>query len=204
MNIYTKTGDAGSTSLVGGTRVSKADLRLEAYGTADELNSFVGLLRAECTDSRYAAVDALLHTVQNKLFNLGSWLATEPDKMHFLDGMLLASADVLALEQAIDLMQADLPVLRSFILPAGNRRVALAHVCRTLTRRLERRMVQLRLASLPAATPAAAPAAKLPASDPDPASDFAFQYVNRLSDYFFILAKKLAQIDGCDVFLWEK
>ena len=203
MKIYTKTGDAGTTSLVGGTRISKADLRLEAYGTADELNSFVGLLRAECTDSRYAAVDALLHSVQNKLFNLGSWLATEPDKMHYLDGMLLTTADVEALEQAIDLMQADLPVLRSFILPAGNRRIALAHVCRTLTRRLERRMVQLRLALPPASSAAEADAAEADTAL-SPAAEAASQYVNRLSDYFFILAKKLAQIDGCDVFLWEK
>lgn len=181
MKIYTKTGDNGTTSLVGGTRVSKADPRLEAYGTADELNSFIGLLRAEHLPEN---IDRTMNIVQNKLFNLGACLATESDKQHFVKDLCISREDIVMLENEIDIMSEDLPVIRSFILPAGNKRVSLAHVCRTVTRRLERRMVELDGA--------------FEGSEPG------LQFVNRLSDYFFILSKKLSQIDKCEVFLWEK
>ena len=181
MKVYTKTGDKGTTSLVGGTRVSKADLRLEAYGTADELNSFVGLLRAKGLPEQ---MDKVLGFVQNKLFNLGACLATESDKQQYVKDLVLTQDNVRLLEQEIDRMTAELPVIRSFILPAGNERVALAHVCRTVTRRLERRMVEL--------------------GDSYEGSDICLQFVNRLSDYFFILSKKVAQNDDCEIFLWEK
>ena len=181
MKIYTKTGDNGTTSLVGGTRVSKADLRLETYGTADELNSFVGLLRAQQLPKE---IDAVLGNIQNKLFNLGACLATEKEKQHFVNDLQLTEEDVAALEKEIDRMNEELPVVRSFILPAGNTRVSLAHVCRTITRRLERRMVEL--------------------GDEYGNSELCLQFVNRLSDYFFILSKKMAQIDECAIFLWEK
>ncbi len=185
MKIYTKTGDKGQTSLIGGTRVSKADLRLDTYGTADELNSFVGLLRAEPIAQD---VDELLATVQNTLFNLGAYLATEPPTPHTAPRTQhpasITPADVQQLEQAIDTYTAALPPLRGFVLPAGNRSVALAHVCRTVTRRLERRMVALL---------------------GDTEADYiALQYVNRLSDLCFVLARKIAQDDNCDVFLWKK
>ena len=181
MTIYTKTGDKGTTSLVGGTRVSKADLRLETYGTADELNSFVGLLRAQNMPEE---IDVVLNTIQNKLFNLGACLATEKEKQHFVKDLQLTEADVTLLENEIDRMNADLPIVKSFILPAGNTRVSLAHVCRTVTRRLERRMVEL--------------------GDEYENSQLCLQFVNRLSDYFFILSKKVAQNDKCEIFLWEK
>lgn len=182
MNIYTKTGDAGETSLVGGTRVSKADMRLEAYGTADELNSYVGWLRAKQLPPD---IDQWLETIQNRLFNLGSYLATEPDKQHLLKDVLLTIDDVTALEEAIDQMQLTLPQPKGFILPAGNERVALCHVCRTVCRRLERRMVGL-------------------LTESRQNDRICLQFVNRMSDFFFVLAKKVAQIDDCDLFLWKK
>ncbi len=181
MKIYTKTGDKGTTSLVGGTRVSKADIRLEAYGTADELNSFIGLLRAENMPEN---IDKTLNFVQNKLFNLGACLATESDKQHFVKDLRITAEDVSFVENEIDAMNEDLPVIKSFILPAGNKRVSLSHVCRTITRRLERRMVEL--------------------GDGFDNAEISLQFVNRLSDYFFILSKKMAQIDKCVIFLWEK
>lgn len=181
MKIYTKTGDDGTTSLVGGTRVSKADLRLEAYGTADELNSFVGLLRAQQLSRE---TDEILNLVQNKLFNIGALLATERDKRHFVEDLKITENDVLLLEQAIDRLNENLPIVRSFILPAGSTRVCMAHVCRTVTRRLERRMVEL--------------------GNGYEGSEICLHFVNRLSDYFFILSKKMAQTDKCGIFLWEK
>ncbi len=181
MKIYTKTGDKGQTSLIGGTRVSKADLRLDTYGTADELNAFVGLLRAEKLP---ANIDALLHCIQNKLFNLGAYLATDPTKHTPAEDISLTAADVQHLETTIDKYSENLTPLRGFVLPAGNRGVALAHVCRTITRRLERRMVEL--------------------FDDNPQNHITLQYVNRLSDLFFILAQKIAQEDNCNIFLWEK
>lgn len=181
MKIYTKTGDDGTTSLVGGTRVSKADVRLEAYGTADELNSFVGLLRAYELPEE---ADDILNMVQNRLFNIGACLATETDKHHFVRDLQITEEDICRLERAIDSMNDTLPVIRSFILPAGNKRVCLAHVCRTVTRRLERRMVET--------------------GDEYESAKICLQFVNRLSDYFFVLSKKMAQTDQCDVFLWRK
>ncbi len=182
MKIYTKTGDTGQTSLVGGTRVSKADLRLDAYGTADELNSFIGLLRAKI---EYKRLDELLESIQNKLFNLGAYLATSPEGKQVQQETLLHEADVEALERAIDTLEADLPPLRGFILPAGTECVALAHVCRSVTRRLERHMVAL--------------------TDTPRAEDLiCLQYVNRLSDFLFVLARKIAHTDGCADVFWKK
>lgn len=181
MKIYTKTGDGGQTSLVGGTRVRKNDLRLAAYGTSDELNSFIGLLRAE---KMAPEDDALLHFVQNRLFNLGAILATEQDKKQFLKGVEIKDEDIEKLEKEIDNITAQLPQEFSFILPAGNRRVALCHVCRTITRRLEREMISL--------------------TDKIEVEANCMKFVNRLSDYLFVLAKKTAKNDKCEVFLWEK
>lgn len=181
MKIYTKTGDNGTTSLVGGTRVSKADLRLEAYGTSDELNSFIGWLRAKQLPTE---IDEQLHWMQNKLFNLGSYLATEPEKMHLINDLLLREEDVEKIERMIDAMQTELPVIKNFILPAGNERIALCHVCRTVCRRLERNMVRL-------------------FTSPSEKDEIALKWINRMSDYLFILAKKVAQIDKSDIFLWE-
>ncbi len=179
MKIYTKTGDKGQTSLIGGTRVSKADLRLDTYGTADELNAYVGWLRAKELPQDE---DAVLGMIQHKLFNLGAYLASETETSK--GDRWIEAADVSFLEQTIDVWSECLPTMHGFILPAGNERVALAHVCRTVTRRLERKMVALQV---------------------DSAVDIhCLQYVNRLSDLFFILARKIAQNDKCEVFLWEK
>lgn len=179
MAIYTKTGDDGTTSLASGQRVSKTDLRLETYGTADELNSFVGLLRAQvaemaCGDEAKGekakgdeakgdkAIDEQLDWVQILLFDLGAELSEA-------SGEWVTDEDAHRLEQWIDQMQAELEPLRSFILPGGNQPVAMAHVCRTVTRRLERRMIEMK------------------------AKKASIRTINRLSDYFFVLSRWLAK-----------
>ncbi len=184
MAIYTKTGDTGKTSLVNGTRVSKAHLRLEAYGTADELNSFVGLLRTKLSEDEY------LCWIQNKLFDLGTYLAIENCSS---DELWVSEEDVHTLEIAIDQITKTLPPLRDFILPGGNEQVSLAHVCRTITRRLERRMVELFEQKQ-----------KDEIQKYDSADIISLKFVNRLSDFFFILARKCAENDKCEIFLWEK
>lgn len=159
MAIYTKTGDDGTTSLASGQRVSKTDVRLETYGTADELNSFVGLLRVQVADE---AIDEQLDWVQIMLFDLGAELSEAP-------GEWVTDDDAHQLEQWIDRMQAELEPLRAFILPGGNQPVAMAHVCRTVTRRLERRMIEMG------------------------AKKASIRTINRLSDYFFVLSRLLAK-----------
>ena len=183
MRIYTRTGDRGTTALATGERVMKTDLRLEAYGTADELNSFVGLLRAEEMPN-----DEELSYIQNQLFNLGACLAGADDEW-------ITAEDVRRLEQSMDAMQADLEPMRGFILPAGNRRVSLCHICRTVTRRLERHMVALHNQAEADNRP-----------DPTPKQDKAvlMQFVNRLSDFWFVLAEKTAKNDKISFFLWKK
>lgn len=188
MKVYTRTGDQGTTSLVGGARVSKADLRLEAYGTTDELNSFLGLLRAQQLPQE---IDTYLNTLQNKLFNIGSVLATENDKFHYVKDLVPTEEDVRNIEQEIDHLNEDLPIVKSFILPTGNQRVALCHVCRTVCRRLERIMVRLHNYLIETDKIA-------------PTWGESLTFVNRMSDFFFILSKKIAEIDQCGVFLWEK
>ena len=134
MKIYTKTGDKGRTSLATGKRVSKSDLRLDAYGTADELNSFVGLLRASlnrCEGEWVKEVDLQLGWVQNRLFDVGAILAGAD--------LPFAEKNVLHLEEWMDMMDAKLPVLKEFVLPGGNEQVSLCHVCRCVARRLEKR-----------------------------------------------------------------
>lgn len=189
MKIYTKTGDKGKTSLIGGTRVSKADLRLETYGTADELNSFIGLLRAENLPEED---DCILRHVQNKLFNLGGFLATDTSVTQTSEATEIAPQDVTLLETAIDRDEEGLPPVRGFILPAGDRAISTCHVCRTVTRRLERRMVELFALENEQENEQSAKA------------KICLQYVNRLSDYLFILSKKLAKIREIELFLWEK
>ena len=183
--IYTKTGDNGTTSLIGGTRASKADLRLDAYGTADELNSFIGLLRAKREEDE---MDAILARVQNKLFNLGGFLATDTTVAQTSDATEIAPEEVSYLEKQIDTLSEDLPPVPGFILPAGDEVIALCHVCRTVARRLERRMVELFERE----------------NQLDPKSKICLQYVNRLSDFLFILSKKIAKMQKKELFLWEK
>ena len=190
--IYTKTGDKGTTSLIGGTRMSKASARLEAYGTADELNSFVGLLRAklevEPKDAELENIDAVLKRIQNKLFNLGGYLATDTNVTTTCEATEVAEEEVRFLEALIDRMQEELEPMRGFILPGGSEAIAICHVCRTIARRLERRMVALFEDEL----------------EDCPKSQICLQYVNRLSDFLFILSKKIAKMQKKELFLWEK
>lgn len=172
MKIYTKTGDKGQTSLANGKRVSKTDLRLECYGTADELNSWVGLLRAR-TNNYQEQLDC----IQNLLFNLGARLADAPGEDW------ITTQDVTDLELWIDQIQEQLEPLRAFILPAGNETIATCHLCRTVTRRLERLMVNLLAQNT---------------------NDITLQWVNRLSDFWFVLARKIAKDDKISLFLWKK
>ena len=179
MSIYTKTGDKGDTSLANMERVSKSSLRLEAYGTADELNAFVGALRA----LNVPAVDNRLLWIQHKLFNVGAALS-------LASGMWIEADDVAQIEHWIDEMQNKLPPQRCFILPAGNEQVALAHICRTTTRRLERDIVRLQ-------------ATESVLQDTQAEAEL-LRFVNRLSDYFFVLSRYLAFLNHIPDTPWEK
>ena len=184
MKIYTKSGDKGKTSLATGQRVNKSDVRLEAYGTADELNSFVGWLRSRviCSKEGWSiAVDEQLGWVQNRLFDLGAILAGA--------NMSLAEGAVGQLEDWIDEMQVDLPELRAFILPGGSEVVALCHVCRTVARRLERCMVGMLQDAK---------------KEERMVDDEVMKFVNRLSDYYFVLARFIANNLEISVPTWEK
>ncbi len=164
MKIYTRKGDSGTTMLFGGTRLTKDNIRIEAYGTVDELNSFLGWL----ADKEPEFADQI-HRIQSTLFDLGSWLATDPSKRDKLQLPRFDESEITLLEQWIDQMESELPQLKSFILPGGDESASLAHVCRTVCRRAERRVV-----------------AALKDDDlPVPA----ISYLNRLSDYLFVLAR---------------
>lgn len=181
MKIYTKSGDKGKTSLVGGKRVSKANLRLEAYGTADELNSFVGLLRSSlsvCSGDWKLVVDSRLGWIQNRLFDIGAILAGAD--------MSFADEHVKKLEGWIDEMDAELPVLREFVIPGGSESISRCHVCRCVARRLERCVVKW-----------------LEDSGVE-AESVELRYINRLSDYFFVLARFIAKNLEITLFVWEK
>ncbi len=177
MKIYTKTGDKGTTGLFGGKRVSKDDDRIESYGTVDELNSFVGLLVLEVQDVELTKTQ---QEIQSRLFDIGSNLASvDADNPHVPQ---LEDQSILYLENWIDRMNESLPPLKNFILPGGNRAAALAHVCRTICRRSERRVVHLnsdRYARI-------------------------VTYLNRLSDYLFILARSLTHSAGDEELQWRK
>ncbi len=180
--IYTKTGDDGTTGLFGGGRRSKADLRIEAYGTIDELNAHLGLLMAWLPKGGGVFAFWQMQQMQNELFVLGSMLATAPGKQPAGFKPLTADA-VLRLEKQIDEMEAHLPPLKNFILPGGSQAVAQAHVVRCVCRRAERLCVAL---------------ASVEEVDP-----VVLQYLNRLSDFFFVFARYLAQIEGVEEFVWQ-
>lgn len=204
--IYTKTGDNGTTSLADGSRVSKTDLRIETYGTADELNAYFGWLRAllERAETELPIdepqSDVTVHVqqiarVQNLLFNLGAYLSCAP-------GEWLTDSDVQDVEHWIDAIQAELPPQHAFLLPAGSETIAAAHICRTVTRRLERLMLRLRDQADTRTTIAAPDDA--PHSAPDAPMAVALRWVNRLSDYCFVLARKCAQIQKKLPIEWKK
>lgn len=176
--IYTKTGDQGDTALFGGKRVSKSHLRVDAYGTVDELNSFVGWLR-DSTENQH--VRGILVQVQHRLFTVGATLASDPEKHPPTPDIL--PEDIALLEQEMDDMDAGLPPLKNFILPGGHTSVSVCHVCRTVCRRAERLAVALH--------------------QTDPVDPLVLQYLNRLSDYFFMLARQLGHDLGAEEVIWN-
>ncbi|MBO7068281.1 MAG: cob(I)yrinic acid a,c-diamide adenosyltransferase [Bacteroidaceae bacterium] len=179
-NVYTRTGDQGQTSLVGGKRISKASLRLESYGSVDELNSQIGLLLTYLTEP---ADRECLTKIQCQLFSIGNILATDPgsekpSKCQITEG------DIIDLEHCIDLANENLPGWRGFTLPGGCQAAALAHVCRTVCRRAERQIYAL--------------------DAKEPVDKNVTAYMNRLSDYLYILACRLNFLNGTDEILWHK
>jgi cob(I)alamin adenosyltransferase len=183
--VYTRRGDQGETGLVGGQRVPKDGLRIDAYGSVDELNAFVGAARATAATlatPEIAPLLTILVRVQHQLFNLGSILATLPQDVHPKQARI-SEADVAQLETEIDRMNAELPTLRSFVLPGGNRLDAELHICRTVCRRAERACVALdRSESVP----------------PE-----ALRYLNRLSDALFVWSRWASHVTGARETLWE-
>ena len=176
--IYTKTGDKGETSLYGGTRVSKAAARVESYGTLDELNAFIGLAKAEISDEK---VLNQLQKIQFDLFTVGSEAATPTDKMLLANGknrldLMISEKEITELELWMDDFDAELESLKFFILPSGGKAAATLHVCRTVCRRAERAMVFL--------------------NETEEVRPELIKYLNRLSDYLFILARYISKISG--------
>ena len=176
--IYTKTGDKGETSLYGGTRVSKAAARVESYGTLDELNAFIGLAKAEISDEK---VLSQLQKIQFDLFTVGSEAATPTDKMLLANGknrldLMISEKEITELELWMDDFDAELEPLKFFILPSGGKAAATLHVCITVCRRAERAMVFL--------------------NETEEVRPELIKYLNRLSDYLFILARYISKISG--------
>lgn len=174
MKIYTKTGDKGQTSLLGGTRVSKAHEKIEAYGTVDELNSSIGLLRTSAESH-----ESFLLRIQHVLFNIGSLLATEREVKFSLPE--LVQSDIDALENEIDRLNEQLEPLKSFILPGGSKANAYAHMSRCICRRAERRVIPL-----------------------EGEYTLLIKYLNRLSDYLFVLGRALLHQQGIEEIKWQK
>lgn len=168
MKVYTKTGDKGETSLLGGTRVKKNHLRIQAYGTVDELNSFIGLIRDHEVEGH---VEETLLEIQDRLFTLGSHLASDPNKTkrRIPD---LNEADIELLEKEMDKMNETLPEMRSFVLPGGHKLVSFTHIARCVCRRAERLVIEL--------------------DDIEEVEPVVIQYLNRLSDYLFVLSRKFS------------
>jgi cob(I)alamin adenosyltransferase len=181
MKIYTKTGDLGKTGLIGGSRVLKCDLRIESYGTVDELNSQIGFL---LTFNHQIENYNFLHNIQHLLFSIGAHLATENfDKSKELSNVI-TTEDIYRIENEIDRLNSDLPELKRFILPGGDSTTALCHVCRTVARRCERRIVEL--------------------NEIFSISNNVVIYINRLSDYFFVLSRFITINNGNKEIYWEK
>ena len=185
MKIYTKTGDNGTTGLVGGTRLPKHDLRIECYGTVDELNSYLGLIRDQeiSSDSK-----AMLIAIQEQLFIIGSILATDPEKLKEeakrkrLGITFLKAEAITVLEARIDAMNLELPAMTHFILPGGHQTVSFCHIARCICRRSERNVSKLNVEQ--------------------PTQPELLVYLNRLSDFLFVLARKLSNELGAEEIKW--
>ena len=179
MKIYTKKGDSGTTQLIGGTRIAKSDRRIEAYGTIDELNSYIGLIRdqAICVNSKQMLIE-----IQDRLFTIGALLASDPNKKA-MQLPTIQIEDVEKLEQKIDEMNETLPEMRSFVLPGGHTTVSFSHIARCVCRRAERLSINL--------------------SDDTFQKKLILQYLNRLSDYLFVLSRYLSKDLGAEEIPWQ-
>jgi cob(I)alamin adenosyltransferase len=180
LKIYTKTGDKGTTSLIGGTKVLKSDLRIEAYGTVDELNSYTGLCRDLVSDT---ACKKILQEVQDRLFTIGSSLACDPEKESKMKIPDLKEDDVVFLEKEIDRMNEVLPEMKNFILPGGHITASHLHIARCVCRRAERCCVRLQ-------------------QENSQEDILIIKYLNRLSDYLFVLARYTSHLSGAEELPW--
>ncbi len=178
IKIYTKTGDKGETGLFGGKRLPKCHIRIETYGTVDELNSWIGLVRDSLTDSQTREA---LHKIQSLLFSMGANLASDPEKG--VGSQSVSAGDIEFLEKEIDRMESLLPVLKNFILPGGHPSVSNCHVARCVCRRAERNAVALNMEEI--------------------VESEIITYLNRLSDYLFVLSRRIAQLHGVEEVLWK-
>jgi cob(I)alamin adenosyltransferase len=187
MKIYTKMGDSGSTMLTSGEMVAKNDLRIDAYGSIDELNSHIGLLASELQQIEHFRASKITQEVewlQNRLFDMGSELATPQESKVFRQIPKLQPSAAVKLELMIDSWSKTLPPLTNFILPGGNRANAQAHICRAVCRRAERRIIHLK--------------------SRDSIRPEVLTFINRLSDWFFVLAREISHRTGACEVLWEK
>lgn len=182
MKIYTKTGDKGETSLMGGQRVRKDDIRLEAYGTVDELNSFIGMIRNFISDDYDKN---LIYFIQNRLFDIGAFLAAEEENAEFPLPVLrsVSAEDAKIIEQAIDRFERDLPKLENFIIPAGSEIISWCNISRTVCRRAERKIVSI--------------------DEKDKKNDEIIIFINRLSDLLFVMGRKYANVNNIEEILWN-
>lgn len=179
--IYTKTGDKGKTALIGGTKVAKSHIRIETYGTIDELNSYIGLVNDHITDE---TANTLLKEIQDRLFTIGSSLACDPEKELKMSIPDLHATDITLLETSMDKMNGELPEMRSFILPGGHVAVSTCHIARCVCRRAERLCVGMQEEGLPV-------------------EPLILQYINRLSDYLFVLARWIGHKLGVPEITWK-
>lgn len=181
MKLYTKTGDKGTTGLIGGTRVSKSDVRLEAYGTVDELNAQIGVLVSLGLSDEHTA---FLQNMQNLLFTVGSNLATDTEKTDYKHASVMRDDYITAVEKEIDRLDEALPMLEQFIIPGGSQKSAQCHVCRTVARRAERRIIEM--------------------NSVYPVDNKVVIYINRLSDYFFALSRTLLKDGNIEEVSWKQ
>ena len=181
MKIYTKAGDQGKTSLIGGTRVPKSHIRIESYGTVDELNSFIGLLNDLVVDAK---INADLKEIQDRLFTVGSSLACDPEKESALKIPDLKEEDIVRLETAMDAMNEVLAPMKSFFIPGGHQAISTAHIARCVCRRAERWCVNMQEEDLFVET-------------------LVIKYLNRLSDYLFTLARYIGHLNGVADLPWK-
>jgi cob(I)alamin adenosyltransferase len=181
LKIYTKTGDRGTTSLIGGTKVPKSHIRIEAYGTVDELNSYIGLCKDLLADNQSKPI---LQEIQDRLFTMGSSLACDPEKEPKMKIPDLKETDITRLEEEIDRMHETLPPMKSFILPGGHPSVSHLHIARCICRRAERCCVRLEL-------------------EREEVESIIIKYLNRLSDYLFVLARYIAHQLKAEEIPWK-